>query len=51
MMSQKKKIFDTLIVGSGLSSLFFIDSYLKKNKKINVLSFEKKKNKLYKKKQ
>ncbi len=43
MMSQKKKIFDTLIVGSGLSSLFFIDSYLKKNKKINVLSFEKKK--------
>ena len=43
MMSKKKKIFDTLIVGSGLSSLFFIESYLKRNKKINVLSFENKK--------
>ena len=35
----KKELYNTLVVGSGLSSLSFIQSYLKKNKKINVISF------------
>lgn len=35
----KKKLYNILVVGSGLSSLSFIQSYLKKNKKINVISF------------
>ena len=39
----KKKIYNTLVVGSGLSSLFFIDSYLEKNNKIDVISFDNKK--------
>ena len=38
----KKFFFKTLVVGSGLSSLFFIESYLKKNKKIDVMSFDNK---------
>ena len=39
----KKKIYKILVVGSGLSSLSFIDSYLKKNNKIDVISFDNKK--------
>ena len=39
----KKKIYDILVVGSGLSSLTFVDSYLKRNKKIDIISFENKK--------
>lgn len=37
----KNKIYDILVVGSGLSSLSFIDGYLEKNKSINVISFKK----------
>ena len=32
------KIFDILILGSGLSSMIFAEEYLKKNKKINIIS-------------
>ena len=32
------KIFDVLILGSGLSSMIFAEEYLKKNKKINIIS-------------
>ena len=39
----KKRIYKILVVGSGLSSLSFIDSYLKKNNKVDVISFENKK--------
>lgn len=39
----KNKVFNILVVGSGLSSLTFIDSYLEKNKKIDVISFNKSK--------
>lgn len=39
----KKKIYDILIVGSGLSSLSFVVSYLKRKKKIDIISFENKK--------
>ena len=38
---QKKKsneYLDTVIVGSGLSALNFIDTYSKKKKKIDVIS-------------
>ena len=35
--------FNLVVIGSGLSSLSFIDSYLEKNKKINVISPEFKK--------
>ena len=38
----KKKIYKILVVGSGLSSLSFIDSYLKKNKKLMSFLFNKK---------
>lgn len=38
----KNKIYDVLVAGTGLSSLTFIDSYLEKNKSINVISFKKK---------
>ncbi len=38
-----KKIYKTIVVGSGLSSLFFIDSYLEKNNKIDIISFDNKK--------
>ena len=37
----KNKIYDILVVGSGLSSLTFINSFLEKNKKIDVISFKK----------
>ena len=33
-----KKKFKIIVVGSGLSSLNFIDSFLSKNKKIYVIS-------------
>ena len=30
--------FDLVVIGSGLSSLSFIDSYLEKNRKVDVIS-------------
>jgi hypothetical protein len=39
----KNKLYEILVVGSGLSSLTFIDAYLEKNKKIDVISFNKNK--------
>ena len=39
----KKKLYDVLVVGTGLSSLAFIDSYLERNNKIDVISFKKNK--------
>ena len=40
-MSAKTKIdFDVVVIGSGLSSLSFIHSYLEKNSKIDVISPE-----------
>ena len=39
-MKKKYKLYDIIVVGSGLSSLSFIDAYLEKNKKINVISPE-----------
>jgi len=41
-----EKIFDILVVGSGLSSMAFIEEYLKKKKKIHLISpsFKKKVN-------
>lgn len=44
----KNKIYDILVVGSGLSSLSFINGYLEKNKSIDVISFKKNK-KIFKK--
>ena len=40
MSLKKAKDFNVVIIGSGLSSLAFIDAYLEKNKKINVISPE-----------
>ena len=41
-----KNTFDILVVGSGLSSMIFAEEYLKKNRKINLISPDfKKKNK------
>ena len=37
----KNKLYDVLVVGTGLSSLTFIDSYLEKHKKVDVISFKK----------
>ena len=37
----KRKLLDILVVGSGLSSLSFINSYLEKNKKIHLISYDK----------
>ncbi len=34
----KKKIYDVLLVGSGLSSIIFTKEYLKKNRSINIIS-------------
>jgi hypothetical protein len=39
------KIFDVLVVGSGLSSMIFCEEYLKKKKLINVISPDFKKTK------
>ena len=41
----KNKIYDILVVGSGLSSLTFIEAFLEKHKKIDVISFNKSKKK------
>ena len=38
MPTKNKKIFKIIVVGSGLPSLNFIDSFLSKNKKIDVIS-------------
>ena len=38
MRIKKKVSFDVIVVGSGLSSLSFIHSYLEKNSKIDVIS-------------
>ena len=38
MSNRDKNTFKTVVVGSGLPSLNFIDSFLKKNKKIDVIS-------------
>jgi len=37
----KNKIYDILVIGSGLSSLTFIDGFLAKHKKVDVISFNK----------
>ena len=36
----KNKLFDVLVIGTGLSSLSFIDAYLEKKKKVNVISYK-----------
>ena len=38
MSSKNKKNFKVIVVGSGLPSLNFIDSFLKRNKQIDVIS-------------
>ena len=38
MSTKDKKNYKIIVVGSGLPSLNFIDSFLKKNKKIDVIS-------------
>tara|TARA_X000000950_G_C13901664_1_gene655141 strand:+ start:313 stop:1731 length:1419 start_codon:yes stop_codon:yes gene_type:complete len=38
MRVKQKKILDLVVIGSGLSSLNFIDTYLEKKKKIDVIS-------------
>ena len=43
MLAKKRVDFNLVVIGSGLSSLSFIDSYLEKNKKIDVISPEFKK--------
>ena len=48
-MQKKGNIYEILVVGSGLSALTFVDSYLEKNKKIDIISPDfkyKKKNKI-----
>ena len=37
-MNKKIKLIDVLVIGSGLSSLVFLHSYLKKRKKVEVIS-------------
>ena len=37
-MPNKEKIVDLIVVGSGLSSLIFIDAYLEKRKKVEIIS-------------
>ena len=36
----KNKLFDVLVIGTGLSSLSFIDAYLENKKKVNVISYK-----------
>ena len=43
MPAKKRVDFNLVVIGSGLSSLSFIDSYLEKNKKVDVISPEFKK--------
>ena len=50
MKVKHKKILDLVVVGSGLSSLNFIDTYLKKKKKVDVISPDFKDNLEFKKK-
>ena len=38
MSTKNEKNFKIIVVGSGLPSLNFIDSFLNKNKKIDVIS-------------
>ena len=42
----KNKVHKILVIGSGLSSLSFIDTYLQRYKEIDVISFENKKIKI-----
>ena len=37
-MQKKEKIYEILVIGSGLSALTFVDSFLEKNKKIDIIS-------------
>ena len=37
-MNKKEKIYEILLVGSGLSSICFADSYLEKNKFLDIIS-------------
>ncbi len=37
-MQKKEKIYEILVIGSGLSALTFVDGYLEKNKKIDIIS-------------
>ena len=39
-MQKKEKIYKILVIGSGLSALTFVESYLEKNKKIDIISPE-----------
>ena len=47
MSLKKTRDFDIVVIGSGLSSLSFIDAYLEKNKKIDVISPNFNENKSY----
>ena len=38
MRAKNKKVLDIIVVGSGIAGLNFIDKYLEKGKKINVIS-------------
>ena len=38
MSLKKDKIFDIIVIGTGIAGLNFIDKYLEKNKKINVIA-------------
>jgi len=43
----QKKLLDAVVIGTGLSSLTFIDAYLERKKKIHVISFKKNSKKKY----
>ena len=38
MKPKKQKVFDIIVIGSGLNGLNFIDKYLEKKKYINVIA-------------
>ena len=38
MSLKKDKVFDIIVIGTGIAGLNFIDKYLEKNKKINVIA-------------
>jgi len=38
MKAKSSKILDLVVIGTGLSGLNFIDTYLEKNKNVNVIS-------------
>ena len=48
-MNKKEKIYEILLVGSGLSSICFADSYLEKNEFLDIISPQYKKKKTKKK--